>query len=128
MVVAASLPPRIAAAVENQQRESERLIGRAQLITVGTFGTLYTVSPKTFQADVTFAPVPWVLGAYFAFTILNGCGLLRCFLGLSVVIDRALLFGLIWSFRLQYMQPPAFSLKAPTLLYVPIFISCGRFG
>lgn len=67
--------------------------------------------------------MPWVLGAYFAFTIRNGCGLLRCFLGLSVVIDRALLFGLIWSFRLQYMQPPAFSLKAPTLLYVPIFIS-----
>jgi len=34
-----------------------------------------------------------------------------------------LLFGLIWCFHIQYGQPPAFYLKAPTLLYVFIFIA-----
>jgi adenylate cyclase len=42
---------------------------------------------------------------------------------LSVLIDMALLMGLIWSFHLQYDQPPSFVLKAPTLLYVFIFIA-----
>src|SRR5690606_1157927 len=41
----------------------------------------------------------------------------------SVVVDMALLLGLIWSFHLQYGQPPSFYLKAPTLLYVFIFIA-----
>jgi adenylate cyclase len=35
----------------------------------------------------------------------------------------ALLLGLIWSFHIQYNQPPSFYLKAPTLLYVFIFIA-----
>jgi adenylate cyclase len=35
----------------------------------------------------------------------------------------ALLFGLIWSFHIQYMQPASFYLKSPTLLYVFIFIA-----
>ena len=35
----------------------------------------------------------------------------------------ALLLGLIWSFHIQYMQPPSFYLKVPTLLYVFIFIA-----
>ncbi|MGB1027595.1 MAG: adenylate/guanylate cyclase domain-containing protein [Rhodospirillaceae bacterium] len=34
-----------------------------------------------------------------------------------------LLMGLIWSFHLQYDQPASFYLKAPTLLYVFIFIA-----
>src|SRR6266446_6296135 len=41
----------------------------------------------------------------------------------SIVIDMALLLGLIWSFHLQYEQPPSFYLKAPTLLYIFIFIA-----
>ena len=47
----------------------------------------------------------------------------RWFLSTSVIIDILLLMGLIWSFHLQYQQPPAFYLKAPTLLYVFIFIA-----
>jgi adenylate cyclase len=41
----------------------------------------------------------------------------------SVVTDIGLLMPLIWSFHLQYEQPAAFYLKAPTLLYVFIFIA-----
>ncbi|MCP4390485.1 MAG: adenylate/guanylate cyclase domain-containing protein, partial [Gammaproteobacteria bacterium] len=39
------------------------------------------------------------------------------------VVDIALLLGLIWSFHLQYEQPPSFYLKAPTVLYLFIFIA-----
>ena len=42
---------------------------------------------------------------------------------LSAIVDIALLMGLIWSFHLQYEQPPSFYLKVPTLLYVFIFIT-----
>jgi adenylate cyclase len=44
-------------------------------------------------------------------------------LGAFVVAGVVLLFALIWSFHIQYMQPPSFSLKAPTLLSVFIFIA-----
>jgi adenylate cyclase len=42
---------------------------------------------------------------------------------LSIIIDMSLLLGMIWSFHLQYQQPPSFYLKSPTLLYVFIFIA-----
>ncbi|MGB0571126.1 MAG: polysaccharide deacetylase family protein [Alphaproteobacteria bacterium] len=45
------------------------------------------------------------------------------FLTLSVIADMALLMVLIWSFHRTYQQPPSFYLKAPTLLYVFIFIA-----
>jgi adenylate cyclase len=122
------LPPRVRDAIQRQQQSSERLIGWIQLGVVVTFSVLYTVAPKTFSANSTFAPVPWALSAYFAFTVLR---LLLAYyyrlpdwmLYLSVIVDMALLMGLIWSFHLQYRQPPSFYLKAPTLLYVFIFIA-----
>lgn len=40
-----------------------------------------------------------------------------------MVLDVFVVVALIWSFHLQYNQPPTFSLKAPTLLYVFIFIA-----
>ena len=42
---------------------------------------------------------------------------------MSIIADMLLLFGLIWSFHLQYDQPAAFYLKAPTFLYAFIFIA-----
>lgn len=122
------LPARLETAIAHQQDASERLIGWIQLAVVVTFGALYALGPKTFTETAPFAPVPYALLAYFAFTIVR---LLLAYRGrlagwlltLSVVIDMALLMGLIWSFHLQYGQPPSFYLKAPTLLYVFIFIA-----
>ena len=45
------------------------------------------------------------------------------FLTLSVAADLTLLMMLIWSLHIQYDQPASFYLKAPTLLYVFIFIA-----
>ena len=41
----------------------------------------------------------------------------------SIALDFVLLYALIWSFHLQYHQPPTFVLKSPTLLYVFLFIA-----
>jgi adenylate cyclase len=122
------LPERVRDAIQSQGDATERLIGWIQLAVVLTFATLYAVSPKTFPAEQAFQPVPWVIGAYALFTLLRlvlayRISLPGWFLILSIVFDMALLFGLIWSFHIQYQQPASFYLKAPTLLYVFIFIA-----
>jgi adenylate cyclase len=123
-----SMPARVREAIRAQQDHSEILIGWVQFAVVTTFGILYALAPKTFSPDAGFEPVPWALGAYTLFTLLRLVlayrgGLPGWFLALSVVIDITLLMGLIWSFHLQYEQPASFYLKAPTILYVFIFIA-----
>ncbi len=122
------LPERVREAMSAQQDSSEILIGWLQLALVVGFGSLYAISPKTFPPEAEFLPIPWVLGTYFVFTLVRlRLAYLRrlpgWFLSLSVVADVALLLGTIWSFHLQYMQPAAFYLKAPTVLYLFIFIA-----
>ncbi|MEM7293393.1 MAG: adenylate/guanylate cyclase domain-containing protein, partial [Pseudomonadota bacterium] len=123
-----ALPERLRVAIRDQQERSEILISVIQLAIVSVFALLYGISPKTFSDEVDFTPVPWVLGAYFAFSLLRLLlaqkrRLPDWMLYLSSFVDIALLMGLIWSFHLQYEQPPSFYLKVPTLLYVFIFIS-----
>ena len=122
------LPARVQAAITRQQTQSEILIAWVQIFIVVTFSTLYALSPKTFSADVMFAPVPYALMAYAAFSLLRlalayAGKVPAWFLALSVIADMTLLMFLIWSFHIQYQQSPAFYLKAPTLLYVFIFIA-----
>lgn len=124
----ATVPGRIRQAIDAQQIASERLIGWFQLAVVAVFGVLYALTPGTAPADAEFSPVPVALALYGLFTVLRlvlayRSWLPRWFLYLSVIIDIMLLLLLIWSFHLQYMQPPAFYLKAPTVLYVFIFIA-----
>ncbi len=122
------LPSRLRQAIQDQQERSEILISLIQLIIVTIFGLLYAISPKTFAHDVDFVPVPWVLSLYLMFSLIR----LRLafkrklpdwMLYLSSVVDIILLLGLIWSFHLQYEQPPSFYLKSPTVLYLFIFIA-----
>jgi len=123
-----ALPAKIRVAIAHQQDGSERLIGWIQLAILTAFAALYIAAPKTTPTGAAFEPVPVFLGAYFAFTCLRlwrayQGALPAWFLLLSIVVDMALLLGLIWSFHLQYEQPPSFYLKAPTLLYIFIFIA-----
>jgi len=124
-----ALPARIAAQIRDQDERAEILISVIQLVIVATFLTLYSLSPKTFDpAAETIEPVPIAGLFYVVFT------LLRLFLAVkrimpqalvfvSILVDMGLLMLMIWSFHLQYDQPPSFYLKAPTLLYVFIFIA-----
>ncbi len=122
-----SLPERVSVRIKTQQIQSERLISWVQLCLVLLFGLLYAIAPKT-AADSTFNPVPWALGVYFCFTLVRlflayKSELPKWFLMSSVFLDMTLLMVLIWSFHIQYEQPPSFYLKTPTLIYVFIFIA-----
>ena len=123
-----SLPARIATRIRAQEEASEIVVGWIQLAVVLGFSFVYLVAPKTFSDTAPFRPVPWVLAAYLAFTLMRLTLAYRHRLPewlryVSIVIDMSLLLGMIWSFHLQYAQPPSFYLKAPTVLYIFIFIA-----
>lgn len=122
------LPDRVARAIAMQEKESEVLICLMQIGAIAFFGLLYSLTPKAFGPGVPFEPVPVTLAVYAAFTgarlVLALRGMLTArFLALSVLVDVAVLTITIWSFHLQYDQPAAVYLKAPTLLYVFIIIA-----
>jgi adenylate cyclase len=121
-------PDRVVRAIRRQEENSEILVGWMQIAAIIFFAIFYSLAPKAFASDVRFAPVPVTLGAYTLFTalrlVLAYRAVLRTwFLTISVVIDIVVLMITIWSFHLQYNQPPTLYLKAPTLLYVFIIIS-----
>jgi adenylate cyclase len=122
----AALPARVQDAIRRQQDESERLTGWIQLAVVLLFGTLWAISPKTATGAAAL-PVPLALATYLALTVIRLVWSYRrrlpdWSLAISVAFDMGLLMVVIWSFHLTYGQPPSFYLKAPTLLYVFIFI------
>jgi adenylate cyclase len=99
-----------------------------QLGAVIVFGTLYALSPKVAPDVAGFQPAVMALAAYGLFTIARLVMARRgrlpsWIIVMSAIADILLLLGLIWSFHIQYEQPPSFYLKIPTLLYVFIFIS-----
>jgi len=122
------LPARVARAIEVQRQNGEVLVGWVQAALLAIFTALYFVAPSTAPADAVLQPVPWALAIYAAFT---GLRLYLAYTGrlslpyriASVFVDVLFLMGTIWSFHIQYGQPAAFYLKAPTLLYVFIFIA-----
>ena len=121
------LPERVRESIAQQQCESEKFISWVQLLLVVTFGILYALAPSS-APEAGVQPVPWILSAYFIFTMVRLIGshrgqLPNWLLMASVVMDMVLLMVLIWSFHIQYMQPASFYLKAPTMVYVFIIIA-----
>lgn len=125
----ADLPPAVRARITLLQDRSERLIGWIQLAIIIAFAVLYGLSRQTAPMNTAiWLLTPAAIGAYFIATIIRLLMAYRIRMGFwllagSIVIDMALLYSLIWSFHLQYMQPASFYLKAPTQQYVYIFIA-----
>jgi adenylate cyclase len=120
--------PGIVEAIRAHQDRSERLIGWVQLAIVSAFAVLFTLAPKPLPVPIWERAALWILVAYGAFTLIRLALSYRMrlppwVLGVSIIADMGLLIGLIFSFHIEYQQPPSFSLKAPTLLYVFIFIA-----
>jgi adenylate cyclase len=121
------IPARVLAEIDRREAAAERTIGWVQLGIVSFFVLLYAVAPRAEgAAGENF--VPMTLAAYVAFTLFRVGLSYRItipswFLVISMVVDVALLCGLIFSFHIQYGQPAAFYLKAPTMIYFFIFIS-----
>lgn len=110
-----------------REQAAERLIGWVQLFLVLTFGTLYLVSPRA-EGGVDESFTPWALLLYLVFTCFRVWLSYRIvlpswYLVISIIADVMLLCGLIYSFHIQYHQPAAFYLKAPTMIYMFMFIS-----
>ena len=125
-----ALSKRVRQGLDRQQAAREIIVGWIQAAIIAFFAVVYAVSPKPFPAgaDTLSEPVPWTLAIYAGFTaariFLAYRGQLRHGLvALSVVVDIAVLMIVIWSFHLQYQAPPSLYLKAPTLMYVFIFIA-----
>ncbi len=123
----AVIPARVQAEIARREEAAERLIGWVQLALFAAFATLYFISPR---AEGGGGPVttPYVLAIYLVFTLFRVWLSYRIvlpswFTVLSIVADVSLLCGLIFSFHIQYNQPAAFYLKAPTFVYLFIFIS-----
>lgn len=121
------LPERVKSALRERERVNEIVVRIIQLLIVLMFSTLYSLASKTGQAT-DFQPVPFVLGAYMILSIIGLLWSIRTELPdwavySSILFDFTLLYSLMVSFHFQYEQPASFILKAPTLLYVFIFIS-----
>jgi len=125
---AEQLPARVVRALQAERERGEILTSWVQAGVLCVFATLYFLAPSTSPVDVLMRPVPWALAFYAAFTALRLYLVYSGRLGpamraLSVVVDMALLTVTIWSFHVEYGQPAAFYLKAPTFTYFFIFIA-----
>jgi len=123
----AQLPSRVGREIRSRETSSEILIGWAQLAIVVFFAVLYFAAPRA-QGSQGFNFVPYALAAYFLFTLVRlvvsyRTNLPGWYLVLSIITDVALLFGIIFSFHIQYGQHPTFYLKAPTVMYIFLFIT-----
>ncbi|MEM7214630.1 MAG: adenylate/guanylate cyclase domain-containing protein [Pseudomonadota bacterium] len=122
-----ALPERVQQSLRQRERVNEVVVRIIQLLIVVMFSILYSLATKTGQA-ADFQPVPYVLGAYVVLSIIGLIWSLRSEIPdwavyFSILFDFSLLYSLMVSFHFQYEQPASFILKAPTLLYVFIFIS-----
>ena len=125
-----TINPIVLKAIQKEEDRSEKLIGILQFSFVVMMGVFYTIAPKGFSesASVLFRPVPVVLGIYailllirMLFSILNRMH--GAVLYVFVVVDFVLLIALIWSYHLQYQQPISVSFKAPTYVFLFLFIA-----
>ncbi len=120
-------PRRVLDAIERHDDASEVLIKIIQFTIFSIFGILFLVSPRT-DAGTTFALAPYAIGTYLVLTAIGLVWAIRRRLPdwavyVSIFFDVSLLMSLIWSFHIQYQQEASFYLKAPTLLYIFIFIA-----
>ncbi len=122
-----ALPKPVRQAVAKREQESEVLVGYLQLFLVGMLSVLYAVAPSPDNMS-GFMAEPYALFLYAILTLgriywAQHAPIPNWALYGSILIDTALLMLLIWSFHIQYSQPAAFYLKAPTFLYVFFLIA-----
>jgi adenylate cyclase len=122
------LPDRVKTVIAMEDRASEHLIGLVQLVIGCALWALFILAPRPTDAAMSmFSPVPLALGTYLAFSMFRYWLILQqrtpdWFVGLSISADVGLLLALIWSFHIAYSQPAGFSLKAPTFVYLFVFV------
>jgi len=128
-VLDGKLPDRVQEIVVEQEVASERLIGWVQLLLAAIFMLLFSLAPRPSDAPMSvWQPVPLALISYATFTMFRLLASYRGYMPtwlmvFSIFTDVALIIGLVWYFHIQYEQPPAFSLKVPTFVYLFVFVA-----
>ena len=122
-----AVPERIKLTLRKREQANEVVVRIIQLLIVVMFSLLYALAAKT-GPTTGFQPVPYVLTAYFVLSVIGLIWSVKAELPAwsvygSILFDFTLLYTLMVSFHFQYEQPASFVLKAPTLLYVFIFIA-----
>lgn len=122
-----ALPQRVQEQIRKRDHANETLLRLIQLFIIVMFCFIYAISPKTHPPGA-IVPVPFVLGAYLVLSLIGVAWVILreppdWSVHVSILFDFSLLYGLMLSFHIQYMQPASFVLKAPALLYVFIFIA-----
>ncbi len=125
---AKKLPARVIATINEQENSSEILIKIVQIMVFGIWGILYLIPKPQTVASTGMSLVPYVLVLYLVLNIIGLIWAMRRTLPhwalyFNILIDMSMLMVLIWSFHIQYDQPPSFYLKAPTAMYIFIFIA-----
>jgi len=120
------LPKRVADTIARNDDLSEVLVKLIQFFVFALWGIFYLAAPKP-DPD-TISQVPLVTSIYLIFTLaLLYLSLVRRTPGwliyVSIVVDMALLTYLIWSFHIQYDQPPSFSLKVVEVMNYFVLIA-----
>ena len=123
-----NLPPRVQALVDAEFQRADILAAWIGLAVASFLGGLYLVSPKALDGMSAFQPVPAIVGIFLLVSLVRlrmayRAPLTRRAQIVFVLMDVTLLYTLIWSFHIQYEQPPAFYLKAPTFLFVFLLIA-----
>ncbi len=121
--------PAVLEEIRKYEDRSERLIAFLQMGFVIIMGLFYTISPKGFdETSVVFRPVPTVIGIYVPILIVRA--ILSFFekmrgiaLHIFTFLDIAIIISLIWVYHIQYQSDPAISLKAPTYVFLLVFIA-----
>lgn len=122
------LPPRVQAIVEAELQQADILGAWIVFAVAGFLGILYLVTPKARDVMSGIPPVPVVVALFLILSLVRlRMAYRRPLSGTAqfafILADFTLLYGLIWSFHLQYEQPAAFYLKAPTLLFAFLLIA-----
>ena len=124
-----NLPERVRETIRLQQQRSEILIGWAELALVALLAIAYettSMAGGVVQEDYSFDTEVFVIYGLFSIARLFLAyrrALPEWLLYVSVVADMALLMGLIYFLHYKYAQSAVFYLKAPTLLFVFLFIA-----
>lgn len=109
----------IAAAIERQHGFSEVIVSWTLVGIVALFALIYFLTPKAYSGQQVFEALPFLLGIYLPYLVARLVlaykrKLNDVLLAASTILDVAMHTGLVASWHVQYMQPVAFSLKAPT--------------
>lgn len=126
---AGHLPQRIRVRIAEQEAQGELLVGWMQLGLAACLGLLWAVSPSPPDAAAGRAsPVPWIIGLYAGLTglrlwLAGRRSLPGPVIVASIAVDVGLLLVLVWLFHGQYGEPPAFSLKVPTFVYLFVLVA-----